>query len=114
MNLRQQLNYALGLHKTVAWLLLAIGVGAVLQLLVYLAAEVTHQPLIYTYFVEYLSLPSSLKTLAFRPWTLFTYPFIVPQLGNPLLYLLFSGLLLWTFTKEQPSMICPRHPHLKQ
>lgn len=109
MNLRQQFDYFIAAHKTAAWLLIAMLGGALLQLVVFGVSGFAGKPAIYEGYYEYLTLPSSLKLLLFRPWTLLTYPFIVPKWTNAPLYLLFSGLMMWTFAKVFQQIIGDAH-----
>lgn len=99
MDVRQQIESFTNRYKTVAWLLLFMGGGLLLQLLLWivLPAEAFSQVL------SFLVLPPKLKMLLFQPWSLVTWPFFM--LSFDFLGLLFSGLVLWGFGQIHQQLL---------
>lgn len=103
MDLKDQFNLFISRHKTIAWVLVLMGAGLLLQGLLYIIFSVTGQTQMYDGLIKLLVLPSDLILLLRQPWSIITFPFF--SLEFNILKLLVNGLILWAFGRIHQQLM---------
>ncbi|MDW3647514.1 MAG: DUF6576 domain-containing protein [Bacteroidia bacterium] len=103
MDLKDQFNLFISRHKTIAWVLVLMGAGLLLQGLLYVIFSMTGQTQMYDGLIKLLVLPSDLILLLRQPWSIITFPFF--SLEFNILKLLVNGLILWAFGRIHQQLM---------
>ncbi|MEL6255139.1 MAG: DUF6576 domain-containing protein [Bacteroidota bacterium] len=103
MDLKDQFNLFISRHKTIAWVLVLMGAGLLLQGLLFIIFSSTGQTQMYDGLIKLLVLPSDLILLLRQPWSIITFPFF--SLEFNILKLLVNGLILWAFGRIHQQLM---------
>ena len=103
MDLKDQFNLFISRHKTIAWVLVLMGAGLLLQGLLYIIFSTMGQTQMYDGLIKLLVLPSDLILLLRQPWSIITFPFF--SLEFNILKLLVNGLILWAFGRIHQQLM---------
>ncbi len=108
MDAKQQLRAFIGVHQTSGWLVVLAVAGLILEIIVAIIALIFGggDGKIFEELIPYLLLPTEGQVLLFRPWTIFTYPFFVPDMGFYMLIRVFFDLwILFIFGKIHQQLL---------
>lgn len=110
MNNKNQLQVFLAIHKTTGWLLVWVIAGLLVQILIWMGASLAGKSELFQTIIDHLTLPSSIRQLLYRPWSIATYAFFW-NLGQRelILTVLFDTMLVWTFTQSYRQLLGEKH-----
>lgn len=108
----QKLRVALAIHGIAAWVVALMTGGALLQMMVWLILRVLVGTPTQGYmaFAGLVMLPADPVHFAWKPWTLFTWPWFAPlYTANLVFYVVMAGLFVWMFAKVHQQLLGDAH-----